>query len=64
MGTYRYIEYETVDDGAIAIISLNRPNQRNAQNRGLLIELGDAFETAEADDAVRVVVLRGNGPAF
>ena len=37
---------------------------RNAQNRGLLVELDDAFLEAEADDNVRVVILGGNGPMF
>jgi enoyl-CoA hydratase len=59
-----YTTYETIDDGAIAIISLNRPRQRNAQNRGLLVELNDAFLAAEADDQVRVVILRGEGTLF
>jgi enoyl-CoA hydratase len=64
MSTFEYLNYELEDDGAIAVITLNRPNQRNAQHRGLIVELGQAFEGAEADDAVRVVVLRGAGPAF
>ena len=61
---YAYILYETVDDGSIANITLNRPKQRNAQNRGLLIELDDAFMRAEADDKVRVVILKAAGTAF
>ena len=32
-----------LDDGRIARITLNRPKTRNAQNRGLLVELDDAF---------------------
>ena len=64
MGDYRYIRYETLDDGIIARITLDRPRTRNAQNRGLLVELGDAFLRAEADDAVRVVILCGAGPLF
>jgi enoyl-CoA hydratase len=43
---------------------LNRPDQRNAQQRGLLVELNEAFLEAEADDNVRVVILGGNGPMF
>jgi enoyl-CoA hydratase len=64
MGDYRYIRYETLDDGVIAKITLDRPRTRNAQNRGLLVELGDAFARAEADDTVRVVILCGAGPMF
>jgi enoyl-CoA hydratase len=61
---YDYIEYETLDGGRIARITLDRPKARNAQNRGLLVELGAAFDRAEVDDAVRVVVLRGAGASF
>jgi enoyl-CoA hydratase len=64
MTEYRYIIYETIDDGAIARITLNRPDARNAQNRGLLVELDDAFMQAEADDTVRVVILAGAGKVF
>ncbi|TPG33147.1 enoyl-CoA hydratase [Mycolicibacterium hodleri] len=64
MADYRYVTYETLDEGTIARIMLNRPDQRNAQQRGLLVELGDAFLKAEADDTVRVVILGGNGPMF
>jgi enoyl-CoA hydratase len=61
---YNFIKYETVDDGVIARITLDRARTRNAQNRGLLVELGDAFLRAEADDTVRVVILNGAGPLF
>ena len=64
MTEYTHINYETVDDGRIARIILNRPRARNAQHRGLLVELGDAFTAAEADDTVRVVILSGAGPIF
>jgi enoyl-CoA hydratase len=60
----KYIEYENLDEGRIARITLNRPEARNAQNRGLLVELGEAFLQAEADDQVRVVILAGAGPMF
>jgi enoyl-CoA hydratase len=60
----KYITYETLDEGKIARITLNRVDARNAQNRGLLVELGDAFLQAEADDQVRVVILAGSGPLF
>jgi enoyl-CoA hydratase len=62
--SYEYILYETVDDGEIAIITLNRPGQRNAQNRGLLIELDDAMIAAERDDRIKVVVLNAAGTVF
>ena len=64
MADYKYVTYETFDDGQIARIMLNRLKTRNAQNRGLLVELNDAFLAAEADDQVRVVILGGVGPLF
>jgi enoyl-CoA hydratase len=64
MPDYKFLLYETLDDGRIARIMLNRPEARNAQNRGMLVELNDAFLAAEADDAVRVVILGGTGPMF
>jgi enoyl-CoA hydratase len=64
MPDYDFLQYETHDDGAIVRILLDRPDARNAQNRGLLVELDAAFRTAEADDACRVVILGGTGPMF
>jgi enoyl-CoA hydratase len=64
MSDYRWLLYDTADDGTIAVITLNRPEHRNPQNRGLLVELDEAFLRAEADDTVRVVVLRGAGTSF
>src|SRR5437868_10149401 len=64
MSDYKFVLYEPIDDGRIVRIMLNRPEARNAQNRGLLVELNDAFLRAEADDEARVVVLGGMGPMF
>jgi len=61
---YKFVTYETLDGGTIARIMLNRPDARNAQSRGLLVDLNDAFMQAEADDQVRVVILGGVGPMF
>jgi enoyl-CoA hydratase/carnithine racemase len=54
---YKYLTYEPLDEPAIVRIMLNRPNARNAQNRGLPVELGQAFARAEEDDTARVVIL-------
>lgn len=64
MPDYKYVTYEELDDGAIVRVMLNRPDARNAQNRGMLVELNDAFLTAEADDRVKVVILGGHGKMF
>ena len=58
------VAYETLDEGRIARIWLNRPEAHNAQSRGLLVELDEAFLRAEADDAVRVVILAARGKNF
>ena len=52
------------DVGAVRHLVLQRPEKRNALNAELIRELGAAIEAAAADDAVRVVVLRGEGPLF
>ena len=64
MGEYQYVTYEEIDDAKIVRILLNRAEARNAQNRGLLVDLDHAFAEAEADDRVRVVILGGVGPMF
>lgn len=64
MSDYEFLRYETHDDGRIVRILLDRPEARNAQNRGLLVELDAAFLRAEADDGCRVVILGGTGPLF
>jgi enoyl-CoA hydratase len=64
MPEYDFLLYEPFDDGRIVRILLNRPATRNAQSRGLLVELDHAFAAAEADDEVRVVILGGVGPIF
>jgi enoyl-CoA hydratase len=64
MSDYRYLTYEVFDEGTIVRIMLNRPEARNAQNRGMLVELDHAFMAAEADDTVRVVILGGHGDMF
>ncbi|PRC56136.1 enoyl-CoA hydratase, partial [Mycobacterium sp. ITM-2017-0098] len=56
--------YETLDEGRIARIWLNRPDAQNAQSRTLLVQLDEAFGRAEADDEVRVVILAARGKNF
>jgi enoyl-CoA hydratase/carnithine racemase len=51
-------------EGAIARLTLNRPEKRNAQNLAMLRELSAALARADADPEVRVIVLNGAGPCF
>ncbi|HLQ91328.1 MAG TPA: enoyl-CoA hydratase/isomerase family protein [Xanthobacteraceae bacterium] len=48
----------------IATITLNRPERMNALSRSLEGELHRAFDEADGDRAVKVIILTGNGPAF
>jgi methylglutaconyl-CoA hydratase len=50
--------------GGIATVTLNRPELRNAFDDALVAELATAFKVLDDDEAVRAVVLAGNGPAF
>jgi enoyl-CoA hydratase len=61
---YKYLLIEKFCEGEIVRITLNRPDARNAQNRGLLVELNEAFLEAEREDRVRVVILAGSGSTF
>lgn len=53
------VRYERV--GAVARVTMDRPQYRNAQSRVLLEDLDEAFSEAMDDHEVRVVVLFGNG---
>ena len=50
--------------GSIAMIRLNRPEYRNAQNSKVTYALDAAFTRAVDDDEVKVIVLGGNGKHF
>jgi len=60
--TYEQIRYDV--DAAIATITLHRPEKLNAFTGQMMRELIDAFERADRDDAVRVVIVTGAGRAF
>lgn len=50
--------------GAVATVHLARPERHNAFDDVLIAELAAALAALAADEAVRVVVLRGDGPSF
>jgi enoyl-CoA hydratase/carnithine racemase len=59
---YEHILYET--DGPVLTITLNRPDKLNAFTPRMQRELIDAFDRADADDAVRAIIVTGSGRAF
>ena len=61
------MKYQTLQLAAqhgIGVIWMNRPEVRNAFNEVMIAELMQAFQSADADDGIRAVVLAGHGPAF
>jgi len=59
---YESILYQV--DGPVATITMNRPEVANAQDTRLIDEIDAAFDEADADDEVRVVILAGAGKHF
>jgi enoyl-CoA hydratase len=52
------------DRGAVRVLTMNRPESRNALNTGLISALHTALLQADRDDSVRALVLTGADPAF
>ena len=50
--------------GPIALLTLNRPEKRNALSRALVAELGDEIARLSSDPTVRALVLTNHGPTF
>lgn len=59
-----YTDIELRSEDGIAVITLSRPEQRNAFSGAMGEQLGHAYRRCDADDDVRVVVLTGAGTAF
>lgn len=59
---FERILYQT--EAGVATLTLNRPEKRNALDDLTIAELHRALLQAESDDEVRVILLRGAGPAF
>ncbi|HLU29152.1 MAG TPA: enoyl-CoA hydratase/isomerase family protein, partial [Glycomyces sp.] len=62
MGDSRRVLYEV--DGGVALLTLNRPDKRNALDDRTVAELAEAFDRADRQPDVRVVLLRGAGQDF
>jgi enoyl-CoA hydratase/carnithine racemase len=52
------------EHGGVAVVTLQRPEKRNALSIDLRVELADAFERLASDDSVGCVMLTGAGSAF
>src|SRR6185503_15672906 len=58
MMPYQHIRFE-VDERGIALLTINRPDKRNALSTDLVLELRDAFGRFESDRAIRALILTG-----
>ena len=56
------VSYERRD--AVAVVTMNRPEYRNAQNSAMTYALDEAFTRAVNDSEVKVIVLAGAGDHF
>ncbi len=52
------------NQGAVRVLTLNRPEKRNALNTALTQDLLEALRAADQDDSVAAIVLTGAGPGF
>ena len=59
---FQTVGYDVAD--GVATLTLNRPHRLNAVNTTVIQELVAAFDTADADDGVRAVIVTGAGRAF
>src|SRR5436190_3030079 len=57
-----HVDYEVDED--VGVITLNRPEAANAQSPKVLLELDSAWQAADEDTTVRVIVFKSNGKHF
>ncbi len=57
--SYQFISIE--QEGHIAILTIQRPDQLNALNKSTIEELNAALNQLDVDDTVRVIILTGSG---
>ena len=51
-------------DGPIVVLTMNRPERRNALSLDMLVRLADAWDEIDADESIRVAILTGAGDAY
>src|ERR1700720_775774 len=58
------LDLDRLDDGAIVVLTINRPHRRNALDSQTLAELHRVLDAINGDPLARAVVLTGSGSAF
>ncbi len=62
--TYKYLHYKENEKDKIGIVSLNRPEKKNALSGGLMKELANILNTIADENKVSVVIIKGMGKIF
>lgn len=62
--TFKSVQYYTSEDGKVAYITLNRPDQHNVIDQHMPLEIRGAVRIANADPHVHCIVLKGKGRGF
>lgn len=62
MPDYEHIRYDVSE--RVAVLTLDRPEERNAMSLDLIDEMVEALRSAEASDEVRTVIITGSGSSF
>src|SRR5215475_15696149 len=60
--SYKHLLIDSQD--GILVVTMNRPERRNALSVGLMRELIDCFDSVESDGEIRAVILAASGPVF
>ena len=58
------VEQRLIDDGRVAVLTINRPAARNALSSTAIRQLDETLQKLDADETARVVVLTGAAPGF
>lgn len=58
------VDLDVVDEGRVAVLTVNRPEARNALSKRVVTDLGGLLQQLDQDESVRVVVLTGSAPGF
>lgn len=60
----RYESIDVIRNGAVGVVTLNRPDLLNAWDWQMAADLSDAYDRLDRDDGVRAIILTGAGRAF
>mmetsp|Transcript_80298 Transcript_80298/g.160270 ORF Transcript_80298/g.160270 Transcript_80298/m.160270 type:complete len:88 (-) Transcript_80298:787-1050(-) len=61
---FQTLRVSTFDDGAIVVVTLNRPKKHNAMNYPFWCEFPQCFPSLETIGSARVIIVRGEGVSF